>query len=136
MSAHATSNPMIRWWQEHSELDGLVEVVVEALGGGAIDSAGESLEDLARALEAHFELEETAYFPLVERLSPDQRAAVDAARVGHRNIRERLEALLTLVATGDLRAARAAFDVLLERFRTHEAEEGKLIARLEALATS
>jgi iron-sulfur cluster repair protein YtfE (RIC family) len=127
---------MNRWWQEHSELDSLVEVVVEALGGDAIDSASESLEDLASALEAHFELEETAYFPLVERLSPDQRSAVEAARLGHGNIRERLQILRTLVEAGDLHAAQAALDVLLERFRTHEAEEGKLIARLEALATS
>ena len=136
MSTPATANPMHRWWQEHSELDALVALVVEALERGSIASAGESLDDLATALEAHFELEETAYFPLVERISPDQRPAVDAARLGHRKIRERLEDLLALVAAGDLRAARAALDVLLERFHTHEAEEGKLIARLEALATS
>lgn len=136
MSSPAIANPMNRWWQEHSELDALVAVAVEALAGGATATPAEALEDLAEAFEAHFELEETYYFPLVERLSPDQRSAVDAARLGHRKLRWRMEDLLALVEAGDLRAARAALDVLLERFRSHEADEGKLIGRLEALATS
>ena len=136
MEARMTSDGLKRWWEEHSELDALVDVVVDALQHGGIASAASSLEDLAGALEAHFGVEETAYFPLVERLSPEQRPTIDAARLGHRKIRERLEDLRELVENGDLRAARAALYVLLERFRAHELEETKLVARLEALAST
>jgi hypothetical protein len=136
MTALQMTDGMQRCWQEHSELDALVERVVEALGRGAISPVAESLEDLAGTLEAHFGIEESAYFPLVERLSPDQRSALDAARLGHRKIRERLEDLRELVENGDLRAARAALDVLLDRFRAHEVEEAKLIARLEQLSAT
>jgi len=136
MNARETTDGMERWWQEHSELDALVAVVVEALGRGALAPASGSLEDLADALEAHFETEESAYFPLVERVSPEHRSALDAARLGHRKIRERLEDLRALVENGNVRAARVALGILLERFRLHELEEAKLIARLEQLADS
>ena len=136
MTALETRTGLQRWWQEHSELDALVDVVIEALADGAIVSATGSLEDLASALETHFELEESAYFPLVERLSPEHRSAVEGARLGHRQIRERLGGLLELVEEGDLPGARAALAALLDGFRAHELEEAKLIARLEALAAT
>jgi hypothetical protein len=136
MATPETTDGMQRWWQEHSELDALVEVVIEALGRGAISATAGSLEDLTAALDAHFELEESAYFPLVERVSPEQSSALAAARLGHHKIRERLNELRELIESGDLRAARAALDILLERFRAHEIEEAKLIARLEELAAS
>jgi hypothetical protein len=137
MATPETTNGMQRWWQEHSELDALVEVVIEALGrGGTRSAAAGSLEDLAGALEAHFELEESAYFPLVERVSPEESSALAAARLGHGKIRDRLKELRELVENGDLHAARAALDILLERFRAHEVEEAKLIARLEERAAS
>ena len=125
-----------RWWQEHSELDELVEATAEALNGGSITAAAEALAELHAALEAHFGLEEALYFPLVERLSPENASVVNGARLGHRKIRDRLEDLRAFVDDGDLRAARSALSTLLERFRAHEAEESKLITRLEQLAAS
>jgi hemerythrin len=125
-----------RWWQEHSELGELVDATAEALRGGSIASAAQALDDLHEALEAHFGLEETLYFPLVARHSPEMAPSVEAARLGHDRIRARLEDLRALVDDGDLRGARAALEGLLEKFRAHEAEETKLIVRLEQLAAA
>ncbi len=136
MEPRGESDSLQRWWQEHSELDDLVAETAEALARGTSAAAASSLEDLAEAFEAHFEVEETNYFPLVERLSPEHRPALAAARLGHGKLRERLDGVRTLVADGDLHAARAALELLLDRFRTHEAEEAKLISRLEELSST
>ena len=135
MTAPETARGVRRWWEEHSELDTLVAVVVEALGRGEIAPAARGLEDLSAALETHFGIEESAYFPMVERLSPEHGTALHAAQLSHRLIRKSLEDLRALIDGGDLAAARSGLDVLLERFRSHEVEEAKLIARLEELST-
>lgn len=134
MTAPETSRGARRWWEEHSELDALVAVLVETLGRGEISPAARGLEDLSAALETHFGIEESAYFPMVERLSPEQGMALRAAQLTHRLIRKSLEELRVLIEAGDLAAARSGLDVLLERFRAHEVEEAKLIARLEELS--
>ena len=56
-----------RWWDEHSQLDGLVARIEAALAGGRIDPANTVLSEFEEVLEAHFTLEETVYFPLVGR---------------------------------------------------------------------
>jgi hypothetical protein len=124
-----------RWWQSTAS-SASSSRRPEALRGGSIASAAAALEDLHASLEAHFGLEEALYFPLVERLSPENASVVNGARLGHRKIRDRLEDLRLLVDDGDMRGARAALEVLLERFRAHEAEETKLIVRLEQLAAA
>lgn len=136
MQSRHMADGLERWWQEHSELGELVEAAADALGGGSIGSAAQALDDLHEALEAHFGLEEALYFPLVERHSPEMAPSVQAARLGHDRIRARLENLRALVDDGDLRGARAALGDLLERFRSHEAEETKLITRLERLSAA
>lgn len=136
MASLGTMDGLKRWWQEHSELDALVAIVVETLDRGAVSPAAESLEEFDGALEAHFELEESAYFLLVERVSPEQLPSIAAARLAHSMMRKRLGDLRALVAKGDLRAARAGLDVVLEVFRAHEVEEAKLISQLEQLAAS
>ena len=135
MTAPETARGARRWWEEHSELDALVAVLVEALGRGETAPAARGLEDLSTALETHFGIDESAYFPMVERLSPEHGAALNAAQLSHRLLRKNLEDLRVLIDGGDLAAARSGLDVLLERFRSHEVEEAKLIARLEELST-
>jgi hemerythrin len=134
MSELADGESLARWWEEHSELDALVEAVEETMGGGDVAAAGRALEKLDDALEAHFSVEENVYFPLVERFSPLHSSVVEAARLGHKKIRGRMEDLRQLVDRGEIGAARRALFVLLDRFRTHESEERKLIRELETLA--
>jgi iron-sulfur cluster repair protein YtfE (RIC family) len=120
-----------RWWEEHSELDRLVGAVEECLNGGRVEVSRGALDDLAGALESHFDIEERVYFPLVERFSPEHAASVRAARLAHVKVVETLENLRDLVERGEVSAARRILALLLDRFRTHEREEARLIAELE-----
>jgi iron-sulfur cluster repair protein YtfE (RIC family) len=122
-----------RWWDEHSQLDRLVEELESALTRGALGPATAALDELASTLEAHFTVEEEVYFPLLGSLDPAHQPALDAARLGHDKLRERLEQLRQLVDTGEVPAARRALRVVLDRFRQHEEEEEKLVGRLERL---
>ena len=133
MNGLADSDSLRRWWQEHSELDGLVEAVEEMLASGRLVRARQAVADLEGVLDAHFAAEERVYFPLIERLSPDHRGSVQAASGSHRKIGELVDGLADLVERGQLAGARRALELLLERFRAHESEEVRLIEDLEAL---
>jgi hypothetical protein len=106
--------------------------VEESLSGGRVDVSRGALDELAAALESHFDVEERVYFPLVERFSPEHAASVRAARLGHVKVVETLENLRDLVERGQVGAARRILALLLERFHTHESEEARLIAELES----
>ncbi|MFQ5697570.1 MAG: hemerythrin domain-containing protein [Myxococcota bacterium] len=122
-----------RWWQEHSELDQRVRELEEAIESQHIGAANAALERLTEAIEAHFEVEEAVYFPLVERFSPSHVPAVKAARLGHAQIREVLEDLRNLVEQGQIVAARGSLRIFLTRFQSHEAREAQMIRDLSDL---
>lgn len=119
-----------RWWQEHSELDELVEALVEATEHGTLAAASASVEELGEALEGHFAVEEEVYFPLVESLRPEYGPTVQTARLAHLEVREQLDRLRSHLSNGDPASARDVLNALLDIFRTHEEMEGRLIADL------
>lgn len=132
MESHqAETGDLQRWWREHSELDRLVAALERTLGGRRAAEVQDALDDLQESLEAHFNLEERLYFPLVERYSPDHASAVRAAVQGHAAIRLALRELSDLVEAGETSAARRALGLLLDQFRSHEAHEEQLISELE-----
>jgi hemerythrin-like domain-containing protein len=116
-----------RWWQEHSELDRLVETLDETIGRGDEAAASAALEELVEAMHSHFAVEEDVYFPLVESLLPDSSEALRLARLAHVRIREDLATMSERIDAGELAPAREG---LLERLRDHERVEARLIARL------
>ncbi|UCE85436.1 MAG: hemerythrin domain-containing protein [Deltaproteobacteria bacterium] len=122
----------LRWWQEHSALDGMVETLVEAIEGRDSDAARAAAEDLFGAMDAHAREEEAVYFPLIERYGPDQADAIRRARAAHVELREDLDAVRSALGGGDLPAARGALEQLLERFRLHEEAEARLLDQLRA----
>jgi hemerythrin len=130
------STMLRRWWEEHSELDELVESIRIKLERGALSAASLSIERLATRLEGHFATEEDLYFPLIERVSPRSATLLESVRSSHRKLREGLEDLLVLVENADRASARRALVVLLHHLYQHEAEEVELIAELDRLASS
>ncbi len=120
-----------RWWQQHSDLETMIEGVGQALARGSSQAAGAALEDLSDALEAHFALEEEVYFPLIERVSSLYLPVLTSARLGHQKLRARLEDVHHLIERAEFGPARRALAVLLDRFRSHEAAEAKLLRDLE-----
>jgi DNA-binding FadR family transcriptional regulator len=117
----------LRWWQEHSALDLMVEALVEALDGRDADAARAAAEELTRAMATHAREEEDVYFPVIERLAPEQADSVRRARETHVELHENLDAIRSALADGDLEAARRVLTELLERFRLHEQAEARLI---------
>lgn len=124
-----TASGLDRWWEQHSELDHLIRCLVESLDGA--EAAAGALQDLERALDAHFRLEEEVYFPLVEGISAELRDAVAGAREGHRQLRADLDALRGRLAAGDGDGARARLKTLLQRFHRHEEAEAGLVSALD-----
>lgn len=121
---------MNRWWREHGELDRRIDAVLAAIEGGSLARVSADLEELASAFEEHFDEEESVYFPLISGLSSRHQSVVGAASLAHRKIRDRVDQARKLINDGELAPARRDFSVLLDRFRTHEAMEAKLIAEI------
>ena len=120
-----------RWWQEHSELDQVVADVMKALATGNLDRPLAAVSTLKETLERHFYVEETIYFPLVERFAPEEGSSVRAAQLGHDRMREALNDLQGLLASGDRPRAQDVLAQLLTRLNEHEAHEEQLIQRLK-----
>jgi hemerythrin-like domain-containing protein len=119
-----------RWWQEHSELDQYVTELELALNSSSAARASEALEDLTEALRAHLTVEEDVYFPLLERLLPDQAPGIQEACVAHRDILSDVDQMQDQLSSSDLTGARSTLKTLLRRFRDHEQAEAKMVARL------
>jgi hemerythrin-like domain-containing protein len=128
------SSQLSRWWQEHSELDQLIEALTETCDGGSGAAASAALEDLAGALEGHLTVEEEVYFPLVEHLRPELESTIRGVRLAHTMLRARIDQLREHLAADERQEARRLLGALLELFRSHEAVEGQLIADLSDLS--
>ena len=118
------------WWQEHSELDVMIDALLSTIDRGSAAAASDALEDLAAGLQAHLEVEEKVYFPLIERLAPEHAKSVGQARLAHLDLREHIGSLRDQLAAGQLDTARGIVAKLLEKLRTHEQMEARLIADL------
>ena len=115
-----------------------LDVIIQRLSmrGHRMTSTRRRVLDVLVSMPAHFTVEESSYFPLIELFSPPHAYAVRAARLAHREIRESLNDLHELTEASRLVEARRALSRLLDHFCRHEAEETKLIAKLETLAAA
>lgn len=127
MEAHSIE----RWWEEHSELDQLVSALAGALERSGVAAASAALEDLYDAMDAHFDVEEGMYFPLLERLPSTHGADVKALREAHARIRGDLEKIRSHLSDDELDRARGLMGELMVLFDGHEQAESRLIAELE-----
>jgi hypothetical protein len=123
-----------RWWEEHSELDQLVSALEGALERSSVPTASAALEDLCDAMDAHFDVEEAVYFPLLERLAPTHGVGVKAAREAHARLRSDLEKIRSHLSDDELDRARGLLGEWTVRFDDHEQAESRLIAELEPTA--
>lgn len=123
--------PLPRWWEEHSEIDEMVADLTRMLAGGSLDRTLASFAAFQETVHTHFDAEETTYFPLVERFSPDEAEAVRAAKRGHDRVRSLMKELRAVLVDGDRPAARNLLVQLLDVLREHEAHEDELIRRLK-----
>ena len=108
----------------------------------ALESPNGSVEARARAaelseiLEAHFQREESLYYPTIWALRPDLKPPLTALVESHPVLRKGLEAITTALATASVDAARRHLDELAEVLRGHERAEERLLRTLDTSFTS
>lgn len=129
-SSKGSGGDLERWWQEHADLDRLVNALSESTASRSAPAASAALEDLAEALDAHFAVEEEVYFPLVESLRPELAPTVQKARLTHVELRAQVDWIRKHLRDGDWPPVREALGQLLDLLHSHEEMEAGLIAGL------
>jgi hypothetical protein len=123
MSSRDETYSLLSWRKEHEEIEGHVASAERAVASGSVESASSAMDKLAEALEDHLSVEERAYLPMVEQLSPRGADFSASVRLAHAGLRESLEQLRELVELAQWPEAQRSFAVFAERFRGHEAQE-------------
>lgn len=116
--------------EQHAALDDLQVDVQRALDAGGANAIEDGLRALSGALEAHFELEERAYYPDRSSIGSDFAERLDELEGEHQQLRAELDDLRTAVVEGDVPALRSLFSVFAVALATHEAQEEKVMADL------
>jgi len=111
--------------EQHEHLDALQLDLRVALDAGDVAAAERTLGSFSGAVEAHFELEESAYFPEQSALPDDAAARFDGLMGDHETLRQRLAGLRERLAKEGVDALRASFDSFVSDLEDHEAREEK-----------
>lgn len=120
--------------EQHEALDRLQADVQRALEDGGLPAIQESLRALAGAVEAHFELEEHAYYPARSGLSPNFARRLAELESDHEHLRAELEDMRLALVNEGVPALRTAFSIFATAIAEHEAAEEKLMAQLSERA--
>jgi hypothetical protein len=123
--------PAIQVAAEHRQLDTLFAAARAALDGDEEGAALETLGRLQSRLEAHFEQEDSLYYPTLWTLRPDQKAALLEFVGAHGYFRARLRELLERVQEGSASEAQSLLEEIAGRFAHHEAGEEGVLQLLE-----
>ena len=122
--------------EQHRRLDAMFEEILACLREGESRSAvRDAFARLRDALESHLDQEDRLYYPPLRALRPAHRADLDSLIVAHTGFRTRLDAIgaqLDAPEHADLERTIAAF---AEAFGAHEANEERLLARIDAEVT-
>jgi hypothetical protein len=111
--------------EQHSNLDALQLDVQVALADGDRASVELALRSFSGAVEAHFDLEESAYFPERSHLADDLGAVLEKLIDDHESLREHLRELRHTLEHDGLPALRGSYDSFILALDDHEAREEK-----------
>lgn len=121
--------------REHRRLGELfVEVGAVFTPPGAAGEMRDAFAALSEALDVHFEQEERLYYASIGALRPDLKPEIAAISAAHRRLRLELAAIGDQLERRDLAAARRSFAALASAFQHHEADEDRLLHRVEEAA--
>jgi len=116
---------------EHRLLSSLFEEACAALGkedGGR--TARALLARLQDGVEAHFQREESLYYPTIWTLRPDLRDSLAGLVATHPPFRERLDAIAAAVEASSFAEAGRDLEELADLFSDHERAEELLLQSL------
>jgi len=115
---------------QHRQLAALRGEIEAALERDARRDAGAALQHFEAALAAHFELEQSLFFPALHGLSPASASALESLEREHLDLLAELRALAGGVERSESGASRAAFARHLDALRDHELREERLVAQI------
>jgi len=116
--------------EQHRHLGELRSAIERTLERGSLARVQEETSRFAGVLEAHFELEEQAYYPSVEAVDERAKGRLDHLLGEHRRFRDQLEQLHDLLERSDLDAFRGRFEDFVTALGEHETREETTLAQL------
>jgi len=117
---------------EHRELTSLfaeARTAMEAEAGG--QSARSAFERLQDGMEAHFQREESLYYPTIWALRPDLKGSLTGLVETHPQFRERLGAIIQALEQSAVGEAGRHLEEFAELFSDHERAEELLLQSLD-----
>jgi hemerythrin len=110
--------------QKHRALGEFFEETRDRLSG---ETGRLACVQLRNALEAHFDQEESLYFPVVWKLCPDLKVELTGFIAQHANFLERLDKTVAHLESGALPEAQESFTALQKFFAKHELSENSIL---------
>ncbi|MDH3211479.1 MAG: hemerythrin domain-containing protein [Myxococcales bacterium] len=115
----------------HHKLDALLDETRSALQAGEEGRARASFAHLRAALEAHFDQEDSLYYPSIRALRPDLKKAVEGFLAAHAKFSARLAEIGASLDTDALADAERALEAFGTAFASHEASEERVLLALD-----
>jgi hypothetical protein len=116
--------------EQHRHLDALRREVAAALEGGACADGRTALERFTAALAAHFELEQSVFFPALHGLSHARTQELEAVEAEHPRFLAALHRVAAEIETASADASERAFRECLIDLRDHEQREERLVGAI------
>jgi iron-sulfur cluster repair protein YtfE (RIC family) len=116
--------------EQHRQLDALRREVTGALERGARAEGRHALETFASALAAHFDLEQTVFFPALHGLSPSRTQELEALEREHGGFLAAIRRVQDEIETLPAEASERAFARFLSGLGGHEQREEKLVGAI------
>jgi heme oxygenase len=120
--------------EQHRHLEALRQEVSAALERDARADGRHALERFTAALAAHFELEQSVFFPALHGLAPSRTHELEALEREHAGFLSELRRVLAQIEAASAGASEREFRECLERLRGHEKREERVVGAISDLA--
>jgi hypothetical protein len=116
--------------EQHRQLDALRREVAAALERDARTDGRHALERFAAALSAHFDLEQTVFFPALHGLSPSRKPELEGLEREHARFLDELRRVQAEIDTAPAEASGREFARFLTGLGGHEQREERLVGAI------
>ena len=116
--------------EQHRQLDALRREGSAALERGARADGRHALERFSAALAAHFDLEQSVFFPALHGLAPSRTQELEAIEREHPGFLSELRRIEAEIETASADASGRAFLQVLSGLRDHEQREERLVGAI------
>jgi hemerythrin-like domain-containing protein len=115
---------------QHHRLESFYSIVSNALARGEEQEADAGLTSFIDALDAHFTLEESEWFPALAKTRSTLRQEVSELAEEHEKFRHDLEQVRKRLRMREFEASIAYFDYLLNELARHDDREERMLASI------